>query len=240
MHPTNLTISSFLPCTGGSSTHDRRGDGAAAAAAAGTTGLFLASGSAVGAWAGCIPALKLGLVLSDAALGLALLAFAAGAILAMPSAGWLGLRFGSHRVALAAGGLLAVGLLGPGWAASLPALIAAALLIGAANGLIDVAINAHATSIERAWRSPIMSSFHAAFSLGGLAGAAFARRAAGARAGRRRLSVGRRRLDRPLVAAALFAGIDPGDAGAARRRPGGGGGQVALAGPTARNSASGC
>ena len=45
--------------------------------------------------------------------------------------------------------------------------------IGASNGLMDVTMNAHASGVERRWGSPIMSSFHAAFSVGGLAGAGF-------------------------------------------------------------------
>ena len=143
-------------------------------ARAATVSLFLASGAGIGAWAACIPAIKGGLRLSDSALGVALLAFAAGAIFAMPSAGWLGVRFGSHRVAIAAGCLFAGGLLFPGMASNLPVLIGVALFLGMGNGVLDVAMNAHATAVERGWGRPIMSSFHAAFSLGGLSGAALA------------------------------------------------------------------
>jgi hypothetical protein len=39
------------------------------------------------------------------------------------------------------------------------------------NGAMDVAMNANASDVERRWGRPIMSSFHAAFSLGGAAGA---------------------------------------------------------------------
>jgi hypothetical protein len=50
-------------------------------------------------------------------------------------------------------------------------LVATSLLAGACNGAMDVAMNTNATVVERAWREPIMSSFHAFFSLGGLMGA---------------------------------------------------------------------
>jgi hypothetical protein len=46
------------------------------------------------------------------------------------------------------------------------------VVLGAANGALDVSMNGHASAIEAQWRSPIMSSFHAAWSAGGLLGAA--------------------------------------------------------------------
>jgi len=44
--------------------------------------------------------------------------------------------------------------------------------LGAANGAMDVSMNGHASALETRGGRPIMSSFHAAFSLGGLLGAA--------------------------------------------------------------------
>jgi hypothetical protein len=48
----------------------------------------------------------------------------------------------------------------------------AAFLFGFFNILVDVPMNAHASVLERGWGSAIMSSFHAAWSGGGLAGSA--------------------------------------------------------------------
>ena len=59
----------------------------------------------------------------------------------------------------------------PPWAPGLPALMAAAALLGLCLGCMDVTMNAQATLIERAWGSAINSSFHGAYSLGGLLGA---------------------------------------------------------------------
>ena len=137
-----------------------------------TTLVFLANGSGFGFWAGNIPGLKAQLDLSDGALGFALLAFAAGAIVAMPSSGFLAAKFGTRRMTIVAAALFAIGLSLPAQAGSLPVLMACALAVGAANGLCDVAMNAHGTLVERRWGTPIMSSYHAGFSLGGLAGAA--------------------------------------------------------------------
>ena len=52
-----------------------------------TLGVFLANGVGIGCWAAAIPRVKADLALSDAALSAALLAFAAGAIMAMPLMG---------------------------------------------------------------------------------------------------------------------------------------------------------
>ena len=59
-------------------------------------------------------------------------------------------------------------------AASLPQLLAIASLIGFANGLMDVAMNAQGITVERQRGRPIMSSLHAFFSIGGMTGAGVA------------------------------------------------------------------
>ncbi|MDP8939158.1 MAG: hypothetical protein M3N10_02490 [Actinomycetota bacterium] len=45
------------------------------------------------------------------------------------------------------------------------------MLFGASNGALDVSMNAQAVVVEKEYGRPIMSSFHAAFSFGGLTGA---------------------------------------------------------------------
>ena len=62
-----------------------------------TLGVFLANGFGIGAWAVEVPRIKESLALGDASLGIALFAFALGAIVAMPLAGQLAPRFGSGR-----------------------------------------------------------------------------------------------------------------------------------------------
>lgn len=58
----------------------------------------------------------------------------------------------------------------PGYAASLPALIAASFLLGRGKGFLDCAMNTCAATVQHRWSSPIMSAFHAAFSVSGLVG----------------------------------------------------------------------
>jgi HAD superfamily hydrolase (TIGR01509 family) len=59
-------------------------------------------------------------------------------------------------------------------------LAAALLVFGAGFGAVNVAANAQGLALERLYRRPILSSFHAAFSAGGLAGAGLGALAAGA------------------------------------------------------------
>lgn len=136
--------------------------------------IFLCNGFGFGAWAAAIPPLKMALGLSASALSLALLAVAIGAVVMMQFAGTLVARFGgtgrTTRLA-ACVYIVAAGL--PTLAPDLTVLVISTALLGAVSGLMDVAMNAHAAMVEKQWGAPIMSSFHAGFSLGGLIGTAF-------------------------------------------------------------------
>jgi fucose permease len=141
-----------------------------------TLAVFFANGLGIGAWASSIPTFQARLALSDGALSLALLAFAVGAVLAMPMMGLVAPRIGTGRAARLGATFYAAALPLPFPAitlsGSLVGLAGAAFLIGAASGAFDVAMNARASDIERRWGAAIMSSFHAGYSGGGLAGAA--------------------------------------------------------------------
>ena len=136
------------------------------------TFVFLADGVMVGSWASRIPAVKDGLGLTTSQLGVALFAMSLGALVSMPLAGWLDQRVGSARIALVAllGGGSSLWLAGV--AGSLGALVGALALFGAGFGAVNVAGNAQGIALERAYGRSILSSFHAAFSAGGLIGAA--------------------------------------------------------------------
>ena len=136
------------------------------------TFVFLADGVMVGSWASRIPAVKDGLGLTTSQLGVALFAMSLGALVSMPLAGWLDERVGSARIALVAllGGGSSLWLAGV--AGSLGALVGALALFGAGFGAVNVAGNAQGIALEGAYGRSILSSFHAAFSAGGLIGAA--------------------------------------------------------------------
>ncbi|MBV1703610.1 MAG: MFS transporter, partial [Hyphomicrobiales bacterium] len=143
----------------------------------GVASVFFANGFGVGAWAVAIPAIKADYRLSDGALSVALLLVAAGAITAMPFGGLAVPRFGGTgralRLSTPAFALTMAALpLGAAVSPGLSLLGPVAFLFGIFNGLMDVPMNAHAANVEKAWRAPIMSSFHAAWSAGGLAGSA--------------------------------------------------------------------
>lgn len=145
--------------------------GAPYAARLAVLGVFFLNGLALGSWFVRIPAVQDNLELSEGLLGLALLGAAVGAMVSMPVTGALTSRFGSRRVVGITALLLAFSLIPPALAPSLALLIPALVLLGAANGALDVSMNSQAVVVEQRYGRPIMSSFHAAFSFGGLAGA---------------------------------------------------------------------
>src|SRR5215218_9407604 len=152
----------------------------ARAARRAVTVIFLLNGALIGSWAARIPAVKERLDLGEAELGLALGLVAAGALVAMPLSGWMSARGGSRRTTRFAfvGFCLVLAL--PALAPSYTVMLPAALLLGAGNGSLDVAMNAHGVAVERRHEAPILSSFHAAFSCGALIGAGTSALAAGA------------------------------------------------------------
>ncbi|MBP1184116.1 MFS transporter [Methylobacterium sp. PvR107] len=136
--------------------------------------LFLIVGIANATWAPLVPLVKDRAGLDAAGLGLLLLTFGIGSILAMPSAGMAAARLGFRPVLLA--GTLALGLALPVLAvgAGLVPLTGALLLFGAGMGAIDCVMNLQAVAVERAGGRPMMSGFHGLYSLGCILGALLA------------------------------------------------------------------
>jgi len=144
------------------------------------TAIFFLNGLLFGAWAARIPAIRDRLALSDGELGLALAFLPIGAIIAMPLAGALAARAGSRRATRAAFALACATIGVVAFAPSLAAFAALAFALGVGMGSLDVSMNVHGVTVERRYGRPILSSFHAAFSLGGLAGAGLGALVAGA------------------------------------------------------------
>ncbi|SMP59537.1 Fucose permease [Neorhodopirellula lusitana] len=134
-------------------------------------GLFCLNGFLYATWATRIPAIQAHFQMSHATLGAALMLMALGALIAMPSAGWLCSRFGSRPVAAVS---LFVYLLGLPLIALMPSMstmLMALFIFGIGHGTLDVSMNVQAVEVERRWHKPVNSSIHALWSVGGLAGA---------------------------------------------------------------------
>ncbi len=142
------------------------------AARAAVSAVFFLNGAGMGNWVVRIPAVRDRLGLTESALGVALLGVALGALVTMPLAGRLVARHGSRPVTRVGAVLFAVALALPALAPTLPLLVAALVALGVGSGVLDIAMNAQAATVERRYGRAIMSRFHALFSLGGLAGAA--------------------------------------------------------------------
>lgn len=133
--------------------------------------LFILLGVIYASWAARIPAIRDGLLLNPAQLGLVLLGAGFGAVLSFPLAAWMVDRFGGPRAAWYAGlGLLTI-LPCLALAPNLILLIMIAFGLGAASGCFDVAINAIGTEQEKQAGRSTMSLLHAWFCVGTLSGA---------------------------------------------------------------------
>lgn len=109
--------------------------------------------------------------IDNGTLGFVLLSSSVGALLAMPFTGWLIIRNGSRRITIFSIFLYCIFVplvpLTPG----LPGLIILFFIMGLTAGMLDVSMNSQAVMVERIHEKPIMTSFHALFSIGMVAGA---------------------------------------------------------------------
>jgi MFS family permease len=133
---------------------------------------FFIGGFDCAVWAPIIPFVKQRLGLDDGSLGLLILCFGLGSLATMALSGWAAERFGCRAV-LRLGSLLAAASL-PLLATlrTVPGMVATLLVFGSAVGAIDVVVNIQGVIVEKASGRPLMSGFHAGWSIGGFAGAA--------------------------------------------------------------------
>jgi len=135
------------------------------------TVFFALDGFLFAGWVVRIPAVKEQVGASAGDLGLALLGVSAGAVATMLLAGGLCRRFGSPRVTVVTGVLLSLSVVLPSLVHSPLALGLVLLVFGVGYGGLNVGMNSLALEVVDALRRPVMPGFHAAYSLGGLAGA---------------------------------------------------------------------
>jgi MFS family permease len=132
---------------------------------------FTIAGAAVTFWAVHIPFVETKLEITPSAIGTLLLVFGGGALTAIQLVGNLIDRVGSRTATFLAGTFMGIMLLFPGLANSPLQLGTALFFLGIGVGATDVAMNAHAVEVEKAYQRPIFSAFHAMWSFGGLIGA---------------------------------------------------------------------
>ncbi|MGW5352932.1 MFS transporter [Streptomyces sp. NPDC004031] len=135
------------------------------------TVFFAVDGFLLAGWVVRIPAIKAQTGASASQLGLALLGVSAGAVATMVLTGRLCRRFGSDRVTVGTAVMLSLSIALPPQTHSAMALGLVLLVFGIAYGGLNVAMNSLAVDLVAALRRPVMSSFHAAYSCGGLVGA---------------------------------------------------------------------
>jgi MFS family permease len=141
------------------------------------TALFVSNGLGMSSWIVHIPLVKERLELNDQFLGLALLCAGLGALSTMWISGWLMSKYGSRKIAILSGVLFPISLIGPGLATNFWSLAFSLLLLGGCTGVMDIAMNSQAAAYESSIGKPVMSSFHAWWSLscwcGSLCGSVF-------------------------------------------------------------------
>ena len=145
---------------------------------AAVTVAFALDGAVYGSWAARVPALGEHVGAGPGGLGLALLGPAVAMVLTASPAGWVCARLGARRTVVACLGAACLALPMVGLAGSVWLLGLALAALGGLMGAVDVGVNVAAVSVVRTLDRPLMPVFHAAFSFGGLIGAAGAAAAA--------------------------------------------------------------
>ncbi len=146
-----------------------------------TTGVFAVNGAAIGTWIAHIPWVQERFGLSKSEIGLIIVGMSLAVMIGFVVAGQANVRYGSVRMVQLGGIACALAINLPVLAPA-PVLVAVALFaLGLSTATMDVSMNAHGVKVEQDGGKPIMSSLHAGWAFGGMAGAALA--AAGAAAG---------------------------------------------------------
>jgi len=135
------------------------------------TVMFAVNGMLLGGFGGSLPSLRERLDLSSSQIAAMLFVGGLAAITSMQIGGRLADAVGARRVVLGGLPILIVAALVLAFAPTYPVAVVGGVLMGFGNGAMDVAMNALAVQVEKARRKPIMSFFHALFSVGNFVGA---------------------------------------------------------------------
>jgi MFS family permease len=142
--------------------------------------VFFANGATFSSWSPRLPELQRDLDISDLALGLTLVGMGLGGLLSTGFSGWLVDRNGSRTMTMTTSAALALWLPILGLAPTAVLVFSSLLVLGALDGLTDVAMNSQAVELQRRVERSIITRFHAVWSAGAVTGGVLASRAAAA------------------------------------------------------------
>ncbi|TDB92133.1 MFS transporter [Actinomadura sp. 7K534] len=140
------------------------------------TGTFLTfalAGLLIGVWVARLPALAAKFGAGEGEVGIVVLVWGLGAVVAMQALRGLMSRAGSRAVLRAALPLTSLSFAAVALAPSYGLLLGAVVLFGMAFGVTDIAMNAQGSVVERAYRRPVMSGMHAGWCVGAMSGGVF-------------------------------------------------------------------
>jgi predicted MFS family arabinose efflux permease len=139
-----------------------------------TRAQFLNLGFIAGVWGVHIPSVKAHFALDERGVSVALFSMSVGSLLTLTLAGRVVGAIGAQRTSIIAGCLFCAALAGLLFAPAFFLLLPVILVLGAAESVFDVAINAEGTTLEVVSGKAVMSGFHGMFSAGAMLGAAVA------------------------------------------------------------------
>jgi MFS family permease len=133
--------------------------------------MFVVNGMVLGGYGGSLPSLRDKLGIDETQIAVLLFCAGLAGIASMQVGGRLADSIGARTITLAAMPILLVAMLVLAFAPTFGVALVGAVLMGLGNGSMDVGMNAIAVQVEAARRRPIMSFFHAFFSIGSFVGA---------------------------------------------------------------------
>jgi MFS family permease len=132
---------------------------------------FFLNGFIYASWVSRLPRIQELYSADNGTIGIVLLAMSLGAVAAMPFTGWMIIRNGSRRITILSLILYCAFVPLIAFMPGIIPLMSLYLIMGVVTGMLDVAMNAQAVMIEQLYQKPIMTSFHALFSIGMALGA---------------------------------------------------------------------
>ncbi|MDQ3177299.1 MAG: MFS transporter [Actinomycetota bacterium] len=148
--------------------------------AAAIAAVFFVNGASLASWTARLPEVKAQLGVSDAALGLTLLGTGLGGLAASLASGKAVERYGAGMVTVVTSAAMSMCLAALGLSSVALVVFSVLIVLGAFDGLTDVAMNAQALTLQRRLGRSIITRFHALWSAGAMTGALVAGRAAAA------------------------------------------------------------